>query len=145
MPSAEAPTRGRVISKVARASAPERDFCPERPRSSFFASFSSPPSRFSTGIRQSSSTTSAVCEARIPSLLSFLPWERPGVSLPITNEAWPRVPRAGSTVATTTWTSAMPPLVMKTLVPLRTHSSPSRLAVVLRLFTSEPACGSVTA
>ncbi len=96
-------------------------------------------------MRQSSSTTSAVCEARIPSLDSFLPWERPGVSLGTTNEAWPRVPSAGSTVATTTWTSAMPPLVMKTLVPSRTHSSPSRLAVVFRLLTSEPACGSVTA
>ena len=34
---------------------------------------------------------------------------------------------------------------MKTLVPSRTHSSPSRLAVVRRLLTSEPACGSVTA
>ena len=39
----------------------------------------------------------------------------------------------------------MPPLVMKTLVPLSTHSSPSRFAVVRRLLTSEPACGSVTA
>ena len=80
MPSAEAPTSGRVISKVARASA-ERDFCPERPRSSFFCSFSSPPSRFSTGIRQSSRTISAVCEARIPSLLSFLPWAQAGRAL----------------------------------------------------------------
>ncbi len=33
MPSAEAPTSGRVISKVASASAPPRDFWPERPRS----------------------------------------------------------------------------------------------------------------
>ena len=96
-------------------------------------------------MRQSSSTTSAVCEARIPSFDSFLPWERPGVPLGTMKDAWPRVPSAGSTVATTTWTSAMPPLVMKTLVPLRTHSSPTRLAVVFRLLTSEPACGSVTA
>ena len=81
----------------------------------------------------------------MPSFVSFLPWLSPGVSLPITKEAWPRVPSSGSTVATTTWTSAMPPLVMKTLVPLRTHSSPSRSAVVFRLLTSEPACGSVTA
>ena len=144
MPSAEAPTSGRVTSKVASASAP-RDFFPSRPRCSLRSSFSSPPSRFSTGMRQSSSTTSAVWEARMPSLVSFLPWLRPGVPLPTTKEAWPRVPSSGSTVATTTWTSAMPPLVMKTLVPLRTHSSPSRFAVVFRLFTSEPACGSVTA
>ena len=94
MPSAEAPTSGRVISKVASASAP-RDFLPSRPRCSFFSSFSSPPSRFSAGMRQSSSTTSAVCEARIPSFVSFLPWLRPGVPLPTTNEAWPRVPSVG--------------------------------------------------
>ncbi len=80
MPSAEAPTSGRVTSKVARASAP-LDFLPSRPRCSFFSSFSSPPSRFSTGIRQSSSTTSAVWEARIPSLVSFLPWREPGRAL----------------------------------------------------------------
>ena len=96
-------------------------------------------------MRQSSSTISAVCEARIPSFVSFFPWDSPGVPLSMTKEAWPRVPRVGSTVATTTWTSAMPPLVMKTLVPLRTHSSPSRTAVVFRLLTSDPACGSVTA
>ena len=77
MPSAEAPTSGRVISKVARASAP-RDFLPSRPRCSLRSSFSSPPSRFSTGMRQSSSTISAVCEARMPSFDSFLPWLRPG-------------------------------------------------------------------
>ena len=44
----------------------------------------------------------------------------------------PPRPELGSTAATTTWTSAIPPLVMKTLVPLRTHSSPSRSAVVLQ-------------
>ena len=37
--------------------------------------------------------------------------------------AWPRPLSAGSTVATTTWTSAMPPLVIHALVPLSTHSS----------------------
>ena len=37
--------------------------------------------------------------------------------------AWPRAPSVGSTVATTTWTSAMPPLVIQVLVPLMTHSS----------------------
>ena len=81
----------------------------------------------------------------MPSFDSFLPCSRPGVPFGITNEAWPRWPSSGSTVATTTWTSAMPPLVMKTLVPLSTHSSPSSFAVVRRLLTSEPACGSVTA
>ena len=62
-----------------------------------------------------------------------------------TNEAWPRWPRSGSTVATTTVTSAIPPFVMKTFVPLRTHSSPSSFAVVRSERTSEPALGSVTA
>ena len=81
----------------------------------------------------------------MPSFDSFLPWLRPGVPFSITNEAWPRWPSSGAVLATTTWTSAMPPLVMKTLVPLRTHSSPSRVAVVRRLLTSEPACASVTA
>ena len=145
MPSAEAPTIGRVSSKVASAFEARPEDSPERARSSFRSSFSIPPSRFSTGIRHSSSTTSAVCEARIPIFDSFLPWRRPGVPFSTTNEAWPRWPSSGSTVATTTWTSAIPPLVMKTLVPSSTHSSPSRLAVVRRLLTSEPACGSVTA
>ena len=71
--------------------------------------------------------------------------DRPGVSLGTMKEAWPRWPSSGSTVATTTFTSAMPPFEMKTLVPLRTHSSPSRLAVVRSDFTSEPAPASVTA
>ena len=51
----------------------------------------------------------------------------------------------GVDAATTTVTSAIPPLVMKTLEPLRTHSSPSSLAVVRSDLTSEPADGSVTA
>ena len=37
--------------------------------------------------------------------------------------AWPRLPSSGSTEATTTWMSAMPPLVIQVLVPLSTHSS----------------------
>jgi len=71
--------------------------------------------------------------------------DSPGVPLGTTNEACPRWPRSGSTVATTTLTSAMPPLEMKTLVPLSTHSSPSRRAVVRSDLTSEPAPASVTA
>ena len=37
--------------------------------------------------------------------------------------ACPRDPSSGSTEATTTWMSAMPPLVIQVFVPLRTHSS----------------------
>ena len=81
----------------------------------------------------------------MPSFDSFWPSFRPGLSLVTTNEAWPRWPRSGSTVATTTVTSAMPPFEMKVLVPFRIQSSPSRLAVVRSDLTSEPACGSVTA
>ena len=81
----------------------------------------------------------------MPILSSFLPMDSPGVSLGTMKEAWPRWPSSGSTVATTTFTSAMPPLEMNTLVPLRTHSSPSRLAVVRSDLTSEPAPASVTA
>ena len=81
----------------------------------------------------------------MPSFFSFLPWRRPGVPGGITKLAWPRWPRAGSTVATTTCRLAMPPLVMKTFWPFRTQSSPSRTARVRRLETSDPAPGSVTA
>ena len=45
MPSAEAPTSGRVISKVASASEERPVDWPERARSSFFSSLSMPPSR----------------------------------------------------------------------------------------------------
>ena len=38
-------------------------------------------------------------------------------------EACPRLPSDGSTEATTTWTSAIPPLVTHVLVPFSTHSS----------------------
>jgi hypothetical protein len=42
-------------------------------------------------MRHSSRTISAVCEARMPSFDSFLPWLRPGVPLGTTKDAWPRV------------------------------------------------------
>ena len=144
MPSAEAPTIGRVISKVASA-LEGPTFWPERARSSFLFSLSIPPSRYSTGIRQSSRTTSAVCDARMPSFVFLLALAQAGCPRADHEGGLAAVPSSGSTVATTTWTSAMPPLVMKTLVPLRTHSSPSSFAVLFRLLTSEPACGSVTA
>ena len=53
----------------------------------------------------------------------------------------PRTP--SSVLAHTTATSAMPPLVIHIFVPLRTQSSPSRLAVVRMLAGSEPKSGSV--
>ncbi len=41
----------------------------------------------------------------------------------ITNAAWPREPSSGSTEATTTCTSAMPPFVAHAFCPFSTHSS----------------------
>ena len=63
-----------------------------------------------------------------------------------TKLAWPLPFSSGSTLATTTWTSAMPPLVIHALVPLIVHSSlaSSYTARVRRFDTSEPASGSLT-
>jgi hypothetical protein len=59
----------------------------------------------------------------MPIFWNFCPAERPGVPGGTTKLAWPRDPNSGATEATTTFTSAMPPLVIQVLVPLRTHSS----------------------
>ena len=59
----------------------------------------------------------------MPCFLYFWPCERPGVPGGTTKLAWPRPLSSGSTAATTTWTSAMPPLVIHAFVPLSTHSS----------------------
>ena len=121
-------------------------FVPSRARARRSSSFSLPPSTFSAGIRTSSSRTSAVCEARMPCFLTFTPWLMPFVSIGITNAAWPRERSSGSTEATTTWTSAMPPFVAQAFWPLITHSFvfSSNLARVRRAETSEPASGSET-
>lgn len=87
------------------------------------SSFSLPPSRQEPGIRTSSSTTSAVWEARMPCFLNFWPWDSPGVFGGTMKEACPLVPSSGSTTATTMCTLAIPPLVAQVLVPLSTHSS----------------------
>ena len=70
---------------------------------------------------------------------------RPGVPLGTMNTPWPRWPASGSTVATTTCTSAMPPLPMKTFWPSMTQSSPSLRARVWIERMSLPPLGSVTA
>ena len=145
MPSAEAPTVGRVISKVASAPDGPRALARagplELPLELLLAAEQA--RRPGRGSPRGRSRPSA--SARMPSLDSLWPSLRPGLSLVTMNEAWPRWPSAGSTVATTTVTSAMPPFEMKVLVPFRIQSSPSRLAVVRSDLTSEPACGSVTA
>ena len=60
--------------------------------------------------------------------------------------AWPRPRSSGSTVATTTCTAAMPPLVIHALVPFSNHSSlaSSYTARVRSDETSDPASGSDT-
>ena len=97
---------------------------PSRARASRASSFSLPPSRQLPGIRQSSSTTSAVCEARMPCLCELLALAE-ALACPAGRRSWPgRGCRArGRPTATTTCKSAMPPLVAQVLVPLSTHSS----------------------
>ena len=82
----------------------------------------------------------------MPCFLYFWPWLRPFVPGGTMKLAWPRPLSSGSTAATTTWTSAMPPLVIHALVPLSTHSSlaSSYTARVRNDDTSEPASGSLT-
>src|SRR5262249_6473025 len=79
-----------------------------------------------------------------PCLRNFWPWDRPLVPGGTMNEACPRLPSAGSTEATTTCTSAMPPFVAHALVPFSTHSSVAGeyTALVLIAATSLPASGS---
>ena len=82
----------------------------------------------------------------MPCFLYFWPCDRPGVPGGTMNDAWPRPLSSRSTLATTTWMSAMPPLVIHALVPLITHSSlaSSYVAWVRSELTSEPASGSET-
>ena len=145
MPTAWMPTMGRVASNV--DSAPERDFFA---LSGFLApsilalSLSSPPSSCSSGTNTSSSASSAVWDARMPSLRVFLVWLKPSMSEVTRNDACPRWPSWGSTVATTMWTSAMPPLVIQIFSPLSSQPPSTFSARVRMRDTSEPAPGSDT-
>ena len=67
-------------------------FLPSLARARRSSSFSLPPRRQRPGTRQSSRTTSAVCEARMPIFLNFWPWEMPGVPSGTTKLAWPAAP-----------------------------------------------------
>src|SRR5574341_1496715 len=105
----------------------------------------SAPSRFSTGTSTSSRIRLAVCEARMPIFFSFLPGFTPFQSFSTMKVVTASVPRDGSTVAKTTYTSARPALVMNVLEPLRMYRSPARRARVAIPAGSEPAPGSVRA
>ena len=98
MPSACAPTVGRLASKV-RIAACDCELLPSRARARRSSSFSLPPSRQAPGMRQSSRKTSAVCEARRPCFLTLVPCSRPLVPGGMTNAAWPREPSSRSTEA----------------------------------------------
>ncbi len=111
MPTAPAATIGRVASSISSA--------PTAPGPVALPSLSKP-SRASSGTKQSSKMTCAVCEARTPSFFSLRPWRMPGVSFSMTKPAMPAAPADLSVVANATWMSAMPPLVQNCLVPLST-------------------------
>ncbi len=83
MPNACAPTNGRLASNVLIAACAPR-LALLTGTSERASSFSLPPSRQRPGTRTSSSTTSAVCVARMPIFLNFWPIVRPGVSGPMT-------------------------------------------------------------
>ena len=77
-----------------------------------------------------------------PIFFSLAPKDSPGVSFGTMIAEMPRGP--GSPVrAITTYTSDVPAPEMNCLPPVRTYSSPSRTALVLRAAASEPAPGSV--
>src|SRR6266480_5373840 len=116
-----AATIGRVASNVAMT--------PLKP--SLVFGTSGLPRMLSSGIRQSSKTSAAVSEARMPSLFSTLVTYMPGVPASTTNALMPARPAERSSVAHTTtkpsdFSAAMRPLVQKILVPLMTQWSPSR-------------------
>ena len=127
MPSACAPTSGRLASNVLIAACTRRAL-PSRARASRASSFSLPPSRQRPGTRTSSNTTSAVCDCADAHLLELLAHaSAPGV--PGGNDER-RVPAAlqlgldrGDDDVHRTAPCVMPPLVIHVLVPLITHSS----------------------
>src|SRR5439155_189085 len=97
-------------------------------------------SLFSRGIRQSWNESSEVIEARIENLPWMSSVEKPGV---------PRSTRkppisSSSSLAQTTATSAMEPLVIQSLVPFRTYAPSWRRARVFIAPGSEPWSGSVS-
>src|SRR5437867_879015 len=108
---------------------------PSGPRSPFtFGSL------FARGIRQSWNESSEVIEARIENLPWMSSVEKPGV---------PRSTRkppisSSSSLAQTTATSAMEPLVIQSLVPFRTYAPSWRRARVFIAPGSEPWSGSVS-
>ena len=146
MPRACAATMGRVCSNVPSVADPDRLGPPSRTRASRRSSFSCPPSRWSAGTRTPLNFSSAVCDARQPSLSSLRTISRPGRPPGTMNRPCPRCPSSSSTTALTTCTLAMPPFPIHILCPSMIQSAsgpePSRRALVRRLRTSLPPSGS---
>jgi hypothetical protein len=101
------------------------------------------PSSASAGTRTPSNDSAAVAWPRRPSLPLISVASKPGVSVGTRNAETPRGP-SSLVRAKTRATSAQVPLVMNTLEPSITQSSPSRRARVRRLPASEPWPGSVS-
>ena len=118
-----------------------------RPPSNIFIAWIKPsptaPSRLASGMRQSWKIISAVSLARIPSLFSFLPALKPLVPRSTAKAVIPCLSPFSPVRAITTAMSPLLPWVMKFLVPLSTHSSPSFTAVVAIPPESEPVLCSV--
>src|SRR5690349_13258129 len=99
----------------------------------------------SPGMRQSSKYNSVVGEPLMPILCSLAPTTKPGSSLCTTNAEIPLAPLSGSVTAITVYQVECPPLEIQHLVPLSTHSSPSRRARVRIDAASLPASRSESA
>ena len=69
----------------------------------------------------------------------------PGSPAGTMNADNPRAPGASPVQANSVYTSAMPPFEIHVFSPFNINSSPSRVAVMVELATSEPDCGSVSA
>ena len=101
------------------------------------------PSRWSSGIAQSSSEIAQVSDARRPNFSSGFCTLKPGVLVGTMKAEMPFLPRSGSVTANTIAIAARLPLVMNCLAPRKIHWPFLSTARVLRLFASDPACGSV--
>jgi hypothetical protein len=87
--------------------------------------------------------SSPVSELRIPSLPWMARWLNPGVPFSTMKAVMPFCRRSASVRARTTKTWPTVPWVMNILLPLSTHRSPRRTAVVFIAAASEPLPGSV--
>src|SRR5690606_22559129 len=88
--------------------------------------------------------SSAVSEARMPNLFSFLPAENPGVPFSTINAVTLLLVLGSPVLAKTTATSPDLPCVIQFFVPFKIQSSPSRVAIQRMLPASLPVLASVS-